>query len=101
VLTGPGVVPRKAQTEAWTSKAIDADDFESYKVGIIHDWLRTLTVLAAILVPLFFVLDYLMLPNELLPRFGVYRLISTAIALPSWWSCAGPGPVPGPTSTDT
>ena len=96
ILTETRIAPRKEQAEAWTAKAIDADDFEAYKVGIIHDWLRTLTVLAAILVPVFFALDYLMLPNELLPRFGVYRLISAAIAIvqliivrktaPSVWS---------------
>ena len=28
-------------------RAIDTDDFEAYKLGIIHDWLRTLTLLAA------------------------------------------------------
>jgi serine phosphatase RsbU (regulator of sigma subunit) len=95
-LPGERITPRKEQVEAWSARAIDADDFESYKVGIIHDWLRTLTLMAACLVPLFFVLDYLMLPNALLPRFGVYRFISTAIALvqlaivrktpPSRWS---------------
>jgi len=84
------------QLEAWTARAIDADDFAAYRIGIIHDWLRTLTALAIVLVPLFFVLDYFMMPAGLLPRFAVYRLISTVLALaqflivrntpPSRWS---------------
>ena len=67
-----------------------------YRTGIIHDWLRTLTALAIVLVPLFFVLDVFMMPTGLLPRFAVYRLISTLLALaqflvvrntqPSRWS---------------
>ena len=82
--------------EAWTSRAIDADDFAGYRIGIMHDWLRTLTALAIVLVPLFFVLDVFMMPGDLLSRFAVYRLISTLLALiqflivrntePSKWS---------------
>ena len=82
--------------EAWTARAIDANDFAGYRTGIIHDWLRTLTALAIVLVPLFFVLDVFMMPAGLLPRFAVYRLISTLLALaqflvvrntqPSRWS---------------
>ena len=90
-------VPRhKALRDAWTSRAIDTNDFAAYKLGIIHDWLNTLTLLASILVPLFFVLDILLVPHALLPRFGVYRFISMVIALvqllivrqtqPSRWS---------------
>jgi len=59
----------------------DADDFENYLNGIIHDWLRTLTALAFTLVPIFFILDYFTMPKELLARFGVYRLASTLIVL--------------------
>ena len=56
-------------------------DFNHYLNSIIHDWLKTLTTLAYTLVPAFFLLDYFMMPKELLPRFGVYRLISTLICL--------------------
>jgi sigma-B regulation protein RsbU (phosphoserine phosphatase) len=59
----------------------DADDFENYLNGIIHDWLKTLTALAFTLVPIFFILDYFTMPKELLARFGVYRLASTLIVL--------------------
>jgi sigma-B regulation protein RsbU (phosphoserine phosphatase) len=59
----------------------DVDDFGNYLNGIIHDWLRTLTALAFTLVPAFFILDYFTMPKDLLPRFGVYRLISTLVVL--------------------
>lgn len=86
----------KARADAWRTAAIDAGDFTAYELGIIHDWLRTLTALAIALVPLFFVLDVFMMPPLLLSRFGIYRLISTLLALvqffivrstrPSRWS---------------
>ena len=72
---------KKSRSAQWTEKAIEAGDFQSYQIGIIHDWLQTLTLLAAILVPLFFVLDVFMMPPSLLPRFAVYRSISAALAL--------------------
>lgn len=96
--TGPSTSSgrRRDQMDAWTSRAIDANDFAEYRNGIMHDWLRTLTPLAVVLVPIFFILDYFMMPSGLLPRFAVYRLISTALALaqflivrntpPSRWS---------------
>jgi phosphoserine phosphatase RsbU/P len=87
---------RKAQMEAWTNHAIDTNDFDGYRIGIIHEWLRTITLLAVVVVPIFFVLDVFMMPSGLLTRFAVYRLISTGLALvqflivrnmqPSRWS---------------
>ena len=56
-------------------------DFDNYLNSIIHDWLKTLTTLGFSLVPAFFLLDYFTMPAELLPRFGIYRLISTLICL--------------------
>ncbi|MEW6267140.1 MAG: PP2C family protein-serine/threonine phosphatase [Thermodesulfobacteriota bacterium] len=58
-----------------------AENFKEYLDEIIHDWLRTLTALVFTLVPIFFILDYFTMPGYLLPRFGVYRLLSTFIAL--------------------
>ncbi len=72
---------RREQMEAWTARAIDSNDFADYRNGIMHDWLRTLTALAVVLVPVFFILDYFMMPAGLLSRFAVYRLISTVLAL--------------------
>lgn len=62
-----------------------ADDFEIYLNTIIHEWLKTLTVLVFTLVPIFFILDYFTMPKELLPRFGIYRLASTIIALAQYF----------------
>jgi sigma-B regulation protein RsbU (phosphoserine phosphatase) len=55
----------------------DENDFPRYLDNIIHEWSKTLTALVYTLVPIFFLLDYFMMPKELLPRFGIYRLIST------------------------
>ena len=89
-------VARRLRSQEWTTKAIEAGDFQSYQVGIIHDWLRTLTLLATVLVPLFFILDAIIVPKPLLPRFALYRAISGGLALiqlfivlatrPSRWS---------------
>jgi serine phosphatase RsbU (regulator of sigma subunit) len=49
--------------------------------GITHEWLKTLTALGFILVPLFFTLDYFTLPKDMLLRIGIYRLISTLVLL--------------------
>ena len=54
-------------------------EFNQYLNGIIHDWLKTLTTLGYTLVPAFFLLDYFTMPKDLLPIFGIYRLISTLI----------------------
>ena len=59
----------------------EQSDFDIYLNSIIHEWLKTLTTLAYILVPLFFFLDYFIMPEQLLPRFGVYRFISTIIVV--------------------
>lgn len=55
--------------------------FTLYLDDIIHEWSKTLTILAYTLVPAFFMLDYFTMPKELLPRFGIYRLVSTVICL--------------------
>lgn len=59
--------------------------FEDYLNNIIHEWLRTLALLSFILVPLFFILDYFTMPGELLPRFGIYRLIATSIIIAQYY----------------
>ena len=77
------------------SEAVGRSDFNAYQTSLIHQWLRTVTALVFGLVPFFFLLDIVMLPGDLIPRFAVYRGISTAIAfsqfiiivrtLPSRW----------------
>ena len=61
--------------------SFDPTHFTEYLTGIIHQWLKTLTALAYTLIPTFFILDFFTMPQELLPRFGVYRLVSTLIIL--------------------
>jgi len=73
-------VERQIPADKWSDKAIESRDFNAYQLAIMHDWLRTLTLMAACLVPLFFILDMIMMPSTLLPRFAIYRSISTAIA---------------------
>jgi len=55
--------------------------FDGYLHKIIHEWSITLSALAFILVPLFFILDYFTMPQHLLPRFAAYRIIATIIPL--------------------
>jgi sigma-B regulation protein RsbU (phosphoserine phosphatase) len=59
----------------------EAKDFDLYLNGIIHEWLKTLTTFAFTLVPIFFILDYFTMPPELLPRFGIYRLVPTVVVI--------------------
>ncbi len=56
-------------------------EFDGYRLDLIHRWLKVLSLLGIILVPLFFVLDSFMMPRELLPLFGIYRGASTAVVL--------------------
>lgn len=53
--------------------------FEVFLNQLIHSWSLTCAALAFVLVPLFFILDYFTLPQHLLPKFAVYRMIATVI----------------------
>ena len=73
-----------AQLKNWKSEEpfnYEKSDFDLYLNSIIHEWLKTLTTLAYILIPMFFFLDYFLMPVDLLPKFGIYRLISTIIVV--------------------
>lgn len=74
-----------SQISAADEEQFAADDFQEYLNDILHDWLRTLTALACMLMPAFFILDYFTMPKELLTRFGAYRLASTAIVALQWF----------------
>ncbi len=54
---------------------------EKLRIDVMHDWVRTLTALGLFLVPLFIILDFVTAPLELMPRFILYRSVSTAIIL--------------------
>jgi serine phosphatase RsbU (regulator of sigma subunit) len=60
---------------------IGARDFDQFLNRIIHDWLKTLTILVITLVPLFFILDYFIVPKDLLKQVGIYRAIATFIVI--------------------
>ncbi|MGD8664229.1 MAG: PP2C family protein-serine/threonine phosphatase [Desulfobacterales bacterium] len=60
---------------------IGARDFDQFLNRIIHDWSKTLTFLVISLVPLFFILDFFIVPRNLLPQVGIYRLIATFIVI--------------------
>ncbi|OHD22212.1 MAG: hypothetical protein A2Y38_18255 [Spirochaetes bacterium GWB1_59_5] len=85
-------------TKELAERAIVIGDFRMYQIGIMHEWLTTLSLLGIILIPLFFVLDLFMMPATLLPRFAVFRGLSTFLAIlqfivvrrsrPSLWSYA-------------
>ena len=68
-------------SERLATDSIDRNDFAGYQVEIIHSWLRTITALTMVLVPLFFVLDIFIAPEDLLPLFAIYRASSTLLAL--------------------
>lgn len=76
---GYGAVFAPRRADAFATDAIDRNDFTEYQISIIHAWLHTITVLALFLVPLFFLLDTLIVPPDLLPLFAVYRGASTAL----------------------
>ncbi len=65
-----------------------AEAFQPYQQSLMLTWSKTLTVLGWTLVPIFFVLDFFTTPSasqDLLPRFGVYRLICTAVVLTQYF----------------
>jgi phosphoserine phosphatase RsbU/P len=66
------------------TKFLSATNFEQYLQLITHDWLRTLATLGFTLIPVFFLLDFFMLPRENLTRFAVYRVVVTGIVMLQW-----------------
>jgi phosphoserine phosphatase RsbU/P len=56
-------------------------ELERHIEAIVHDWSKTLAVLGFTLVPVFFILDYFIMPAELLPRFAIYRLVCTGLVI--------------------
>ena len=55
--------------------------FGTYLNRTLHDWLRVLTTRASVLVPMFFILDTFIVPNDVLLQIGLFRLVSTAILI--------------------
>lgn len=90
------VIERTTNGDTVPLNAERAAALDVYLVELIHSWSRTLSALGFTLVPVFFILDSLMMPRALLPRFAVYRGVATAavivqylllrITKPSRWS---------------
>ena len=63
------------------------DRLRSKIEDLIHDWLKTILTLGVILVPLFFILDFFIVEDrDLLPRFGIYRLVGAVVLLLQYYS---------------
>ncbi len=62
------------------SYPIDSNDFRTYLNDVTYSWLKTLS-LGFTLIPVFFILDYYIVPKELLLNFAIYRIIATIITL--------------------
>lgn len=53
----------------------------AYVIAVQHQWSKTLCALGFILVPLFHILDWFMMPRHLLPRVAAYRFFATLLVL--------------------
>ncbi len=73
----------RREKENDTSEMLDfaARTFAEYLTDIVHNWSKVLTALAFTLVPAFFILDFFLVPRQVLPTVGLYRGISTALLL--------------------
>jgi hypothetical protein len=76
----------------------DQAELRAYLNDLAHRWSITLSALAFTLVPAFFLLDYMVVPPDMLGRFALYRGLATIIPVlqffilrstkPSTWSIA-------------
>ncbi len=55
--------------------------FSEYVEALVHLHSRTLTALGFTLIPVFFILDFFVMPSGLLTRFAIYRSVATALVL--------------------
>ncbi|MDH4200075.1 MAG: serine/threonine-protein phosphatase [Spirochaetia bacterium] len=58
-----------------------AKNFDTFLNSIIHHWLKTLTFIGITLIPIFGILDYFIMPSELVTRIWIYRLVNTLILI--------------------
>ncbi|HEY0880507.1 MAG TPA: SpoIIE family protein phosphatase [Archangium sp.] len=54
---------------------------DTYVQGLVHDWSRSLTAVGFSLIPIFFILDFFIMPPKLLTKFALYRLVATGLVL--------------------
>lgn len=57
----------------------DTETLQNYLQVLIHSWSKTTAALGFVLVPVFYALDMVMMPADMLARFGIYRLVCTLI----------------------
>lgn len=62
-------------------KISSIDQLNIYLGELTHSWLKILTLLAAVLIPGFLILDYFSVPNAQFMNFVTFRFASTAIML--------------------
>jgi sigma-B regulation protein RsbU (phosphoserine phosphatase) len=62
-----------------TTDVRDQAELHAYVNDLAHRWSMTLSALAFTLVPAFFLLDYMVVPPEMLGRFALYRGLATVI----------------------
>src|SRR5262249_45822755 len=72
-------VPAPARDTSVPGASSPEEALRHHLEALVHSWSKTVTVLGFTLVPLFFVLDAVMMPRPLLRQFGVYRLVTTLI----------------------
>ncbi|MEW6777955.1 MAG: PP2C family protein-serine/threonine phosphatase [Bdellovibrionota bacterium] len=86
-LLGEHGVPRGAFDAATTpgrnrsEEASESRRLLEYTQALVHSWSATLAILALVLVPVFIILDYFMMPPQLLTRFAIYRMIATVVVI--------------------
>ncbi len=81
VLPDPLDVERRTGPRAANQQARSGAEFETYLQGIVREWMQVLTLLGAVLIPFFLLLDYYTQPSELFVRFIVYRVATTILIL--------------------
>jgi hypothetical protein len=59
----------------------DQAELRAYLNDLAHRWSITLSALAFTLVPAFFLLDYMVVPPEMLGRFALYRGLATIVPI--------------------
>jgi serine phosphatase RsbU (regulator of sigma subunit) len=60
---------------------VERPTLDAHVQGLVHGWSRTLTAVGFSLIPIFFILDFFIMPPKLLTKFALYRLVATGLVL--------------------
>lgn len=77
----PGTASGYWEATRPTANPNDRQALDLYMRSVIHEWSRTLAGLGTTLIPLSFLLDWVLAPPELLGRFTAYRAAATALVV--------------------